>query len=360
MPDQLDARIRAMVREVVDSSPPVPRFEEIEAGLAVPVVRQGAARQRVTRRTRVVVAIAACVAIALVIGGVVLVARNDSPSVKTPAVPPTAAVTKACAGKAYVNNQGDNTVSVITTATGAVSAPITVGANPGGLAVTPDGTHVYVANPGDSKAAGTVSVIDTKTGVVSATIAVGAGPGIVEITPDGTHAYVLNSTDSTVSVIDTATGVVSATIPVGRGPLGLAFTPDGAHAYVANYFEGTVSVIDTATGVVSATIPVGTGALGVAVTPDGKHVYVSNQNDNTVSVITTATGAVSAPIPVGAKPSGVAISPDGKHVYVAENGSGLLNTGAPGNTVSVIDTATGVVSNTITVGSGPVGAGVHF
>src|SRR4029079_6012751 len=113
---------------------------------------------------------------------------------------------------AYVNNQVDNTVSAITMATGEVSAPIAVGANPGGLAVTPDGKQVYVASPGGSKAAGTVSVIDTKTGVVSATIPVGAGPGIVEITPDGKHAYVLNSTDATVSVVDTASGAVSATI----------------------------------------------------------------------------------------------------------------------------------------------------
>ena len=88
----------------------------------------------------------------------------------------------------------------------------------------------------------------------------------------------------------------------------------------------------------------------MAAAADGKHVYVSNQNDDTVSVIDTATGAVSAPIPVGAKPSGVAITPDGKHAYVANNGTGLLSA-APAEvvtgTVSVIDTATGAVSDTI-------------
>ncbi len=81
-------------------------------------------------------------------------------------------------------------MSAITLATGAVSAPIAVGASPGGLAVTPDGKQVYVANPGESKANGTVSVIDTATGVVTATIPVGVGPGIVEISPDGKQAYV--------------------------------------------------------------------------------------------------------------------------------------------------------------------------
>ena len=58
---------------------------------------------------------------------------------------------------------------MITTATGAVSAPITVGNGPHGVAITPDGKHVYVTNSSE----GTVSVITTATGAVSAPITVG-------------------------------------------------------------------------------------------------------------------------------------------------------------------------------------------
>ena len=39
-----------------------------------------------------------------------------------------------------------NTVSVINTATNTVSATITVGADPIGVSVSPDGSKVYVAN----------------------------------------------------------------------------------------------------------------------------------------------------------------------------------------------------------------------
>jgi YVTN family beta-propeller protein len=74
-------------------------------------------------------------------------------------------------------------VSVITTATGSVSAPITVSDNPvpapPGVAITPDGKRVYVANNGD----GTVSVITTATGSVSAPITVGKNPGGVAMCP---------------------------------------------------------------------------------------------------------------------------------------------------------------------------------
>ena len=69
-----------------------------------------------------------------------------------------------------------------------MSAPITVGKAPVGLAITPDGKHVYVTNNID----GTVSVITTATGKVSAPITVGDGPVVVAITPDGKHAYVTN------------------------------------------------------------------------------------------------------------------------------------------------------------------------
>ena len=68
-------------------------------------------------------------------------------------------------------------------------------------------------------------MIDTATGVVSDTITVGNGPVGVAVTPDGKHVYVANTGDNTVSVIDTATGAVSATIPVGTSPVRVAICP---------------------------------------------------------------------------------------------------------------------------------------
>jgi YVTN family beta-propeller protein len=47
------------------------------------------------------------------------------------------------------------------------------------VTITPDGTHAYVANNGD----GTVSVITTATGAVSAPISVGNAPILVAICP---------------------------------------------------------------------------------------------------------------------------------------------------------------------------------
>jgi YVTN family beta-propeller protein len=97
---------------------------------------------------------------------------------------------------------------VIDTATNQVgdSVPIGVGSLPIGVAVTPDGTKVYVANFGSGAgASANVSVIHTATNTVVATIPVGEGPrggrpllGIIRLTPIVSYgicgSYTLRST----------------------------------------------------------------------------------------------------------------------------------------------------------------------
>ena len=55
------------------------------------------------------------------------------------------------------------------------------------------------------------------------------------VTPDGSKVYVANRSDNTVSVIATATNtVIGPPITVGSVPFGVAVTPDGSKVYVAN------------------------------------------------------------------------------------------------------------------------------
>jgi YVTN family beta-propeller protein len=106
---------------------------------------------------------------------------------------------------------------------------------------------------------------------VTATIPVGNVPTGVAVTPDGRKIYVANVNSDSVSVIDTAKNKVTATIPVGtfRGPNGVAVTPDGRKVYVTNFRSNNVSVIDTAKNKVTATIPVGLNpnAFGIFIHP---------------------------------------------------------------------------------------------
>jgi YVTN family beta-propeller protein len=51
-------------------------------------------------------------------------------------------------------------------------------------------------------------------------IPVGSDPYGIAITADGSKVYVTNAADNTVSVIDTATNTVAAVLPVGQEPIG--------------------------------------------------------------------------------------------------------------------------------------------
>ncbi len=68
-------------------------------------------------------------------------------------------------------------------------------------------------------------MIATASNIVTATVTVGTGPGGVAITPDGNFAYVANNSSQTVSVIATASNTVTATVTVGIQPIGIAITP---------------------------------------------------------------------------------------------------------------------------------------
>jgi YVTN family beta-propeller protein/probable HAF family extracellular repeat protein len=228
---------------------------------------------------------------------------------------------------------------------------LTVGSKPYGLTVSPDGSHVYVANSGSNN----LSVIDTATNQIQqAPIPAGVNPVDVRTTPDGQRLYVVNGlqTNGTLSVIQASTGALIQTIPgLGNFPQALAISPNGSLLYVANAASNTVSVVDSATNqVVGAAINLGqTYPLAVAFTPNGKHAYVVNAVSNSVSVIATSTSSlVGSPIPVGPLPDGISITPDGKKAYVENWG-----TNGTGTTISVINIAKGQVTKTITVGPGP-------
>lgn len=245
---------------------------------------------------------------------------------------------------AYVTNYNESSVSVINTASNTVTATVSVGNGPTGVAVNPGGTRVYIGNYyGNS-----VSVINTGNNTVIATIAPVSTPTGVAVSPDGNTVYVANQGASSISVISAATNTVVATITVGNTPQGVVVSPDGTKAYVANYNSDNVSVINTATNTVITTIPVGDGPEAVAVTPDGTKAFVPNYNSNNLSVINTATNTVIATTSVGNGAWGVAVSPNGTRAYVAASSGG----------VSVVNTATNAVIATITVGGGVWGVAV--
>jgi YVTN family beta-propeller protein len=254
------------------------------------------------------------------------------------------------AAAAYVANSESDTVSVIDTATNAVTATVPVGAGlrPRGIALAPDDRRLYVTNPSTDS----VSVVDLHTHAI-ATLdlpdcpALQCNPEAVVASRDGRFVYVLNHPFDAVwvQIIDAVAWQVvgrtaANTCDTVGGIATIAITPDGSTVYATG--PCGLSIIDTTSRTEVRQIP--GDYFDVAVTPDGAQAVLAGFRQ--VAVLDTATNRIGAtlvvnPLPSQQSPSLVAISRDGRVAYVVA-GTELL----------LIDVATATVQDTIDLGEG--------
>jgi YVTN family beta-propeller protein len=156
-----------------------------------------------------------------------------------------------------------------------------------------------VANPDNNTV--TIFNVENDRNAKVGELYVGQEPNGVALTPDGRRLFVANTVSGTVSVlvVDRAgqnAGRLVANIPVGTEPYGLAMTPNGTKLYVANARSNTVSVIDVRANRVVKTIDnVGLEPRGLAITNDGD----GDDDDETLLV----TQFLALPVATG-KPDG--------------------------------------------------------
>jgi YVTN family beta-propeller protein len=163
----------------------------------------------------------------------------------------------------YVTSEDQGTVAVVDTAAKQVVKTIKVGRRPRGVAFLPNGTRAFVTNENDA----TVSVIDTGKLEVAQTIPIGENtkPMGMAITHDGSKLYVSTGRGNKVAVVDTASGSVNALFDAGDRPWGIALSPDEKLLYTANGRSNDVSIIDVASKTVLKKVKVGDKPWGVLV-----------------------------------------------------------------------------------------------
>jgi len=260
--------------------------------------------------------------------------------------------------KAYVTNSNSTTITIIDIASNTVAGIIDGFDGPSGMVITLDGSRAYVNNYGGPEGVGsgnaiTVRVVDLiNNTIIGDPIVVGLAPAALAITPDGTFVYVANYVNGnpgagTMSVIQTSNNAVVGNITGFSGPFAIAITPNGKYAYVTNFgsnnfapIGSTVSVVKLSTNTIVATINLAIQPAGIAITPNGKHAYVTNYNtlyagsnftdltagQGTVNIIDIETNQVIPPtIAVGQSPVNIAITPNGRFAYVTNYTSNTVN-----------------------------------
>jgi YVTN family beta-propeller protein len=234
----------------------------------------------------------------LALSSTVCVGVNPGPVVQLPA-----------GGKVYIANSGDNSISVYNPATQSIVATITpangLHQNPVYLVASADGSFVYVVNQGNGGGPGALDIISTATDVIGASVPLGVGPTFGALDTHLNRLYVTNTGDNTLTVFDVSNVSFAAnpaiptlaTVNVGSGPVSVAALPNGLSLYVANSISNDVSVVSSVSLTTVGTVPVGQGPLFVATEPSSTKVYVANAGSGTISIIQTSNNTVTISMP---------------------------------------------------------------
>lgn len=216
-------------------------------------------------------------------------------------------------GRLLATAERSQTLVLVEPRTGTV-VPIATG-QPGThmVAVSPDRRRAYTANI----PAGTVSVIDLATRRKLRDLPVGGRPEGIAVSPDGRTLWVADLDGARVQVF--ATNRVEqgapkplAVIPTGGRPIRVLLSPDGRLAVTSNFLDGTLTVIDALRRQPLRTIAVSGDEKAEQVTilfsRDGRNLFVAETGRNQVAEVELASGRVLRRLPAGEKGDGLALA----------------------------------------------------
>src|SRR5205807_2891182 len=137
---------------------------------------------------------------------------------------------------------------------------------------------------------GTIDVVDSTTNKVVQVIRGVELPHGIALSPDGTRVYVSDESDDMLDVVDRKSGEMLRKVPLSERPNNIAITKDGGRVLVGIRAQpGSVEVIDTASKKRINSIPVDGSVHNVYVTPDGKYAVSGSIESKAASVIDLAT-----------------------------------------------------------------------
>lgn len=259
--------------------------------------------------------------------------------------------------KLFVSNLAKGTVTVLNSRTGKVLSTISLGGTVHTVMMDQKTQRVYVTDI----ARGLLDVINARTDKVIKEIPVASHLHGLAVSQKLHEAFVTDISLSRVYIINLRTNTVLTPkgLAVGPNPWGVSVNPTTDRLYVANTginpfgtpsvnpAGDSVTVINLHTDKTIATIPVGPHPWNLTVVPKNNSVYVGVSGDNKVAVIRGI--HVFKDIPVGQSPHGLAWSRKTSTLFVNNSVS---------NTVSLINTRTNSVVQTLTVGKQPQGISV--
>jgi len=204
--------------------------------------------------------------------------------------------------------------------------------HPHGLAISPDGSKLYLA----SDKTGDLQVFDARRGVAEARIHVGNDPNQITLTKDGRFAYVPLRDDDQIAVVQLDPLKIVKKLPVAKGPHDAYTSDDGSRIFVGAQYGNGIIAIDPAAQSVLYTIPAADGVRPLEISPDGKTVYAALSHLIGFVVADTATRKVTRTVELAKLTEGVPepylatythslmLSPDAKDLWVTDCANDLV------------------------------------
>jgi YVTN family beta-propeller protein len=262
----------------------------------------------------------------------------------------------------------DGTISALTPANSSA------GTSPVSVLIHPSGNFAYIAN----FAGATVTLLSVNRGNGQLTVPAPvtaippspsappnifntqAGPLAMAITPNGSFLYVLNQTAGNITAftVDPTTGNLTVIVPAGNptpppffgnlvAPSSIAVSADGKTLFVSSPSQHSITAfaIDSKGVLTQPNAPLVLGAsvtpVFVATEPTGHFLYAADGTGNAVLGFSIGSGGALTPVngspfAVGAQPSAITVTPNGTLLYVANGGSNNIS-------AFVIDSGTGTL-----------------
>jgi len=254
-------------------------------------------------------------------------------------------------GSLLVLNKSESTLAIIDPATLKVLARVPTGEAPHELTASADGRFAFVCNYGTADRPGnTISVIDIASRKEVNRVDLGALLRPHGIAESGGKIYFTIEGSRAVARYDPVVGRVDWTMGTGQaGTHMVVVASTSGKIYTANRDSDTVSSFDPAKGQRAwkiTQIAVGKSPEGIGLSPDEREVWVAHRGDGALSIIDTATDQVKQTLKVGRAPIRVKFTPDGSRVLVSDS---------QGSDVVVFEAATRKELKRIPVGGVPAG-----
>jgi len=231
-----------------------------------------------------------------------------------------------------VLNKAEATLAIIDPETMRVVGRVPTGEGPHEVATSPDGRTAYVANYGGQQPGHTLSVIDLAARKEVKRVDLGPFLRPHGIAERGGKIYFTSELARVVARYDPAADKVDLVVGTGQGITHmLALHPTRPVVYTTNILSNTATVIELekrqdvpGPPPHVSHVQVGPQPEGIDVTPDGRELWVGHNQDGGISIIDTETLRVKETIKAGGMPIRIKFTPGGRYALVSSPTTGEL------------------------------------